>query len=137
MEVIICKGIQGSGKSYFARKWVEKDPSHRIRINNDDIRNMLGPYWIPDREKLVSKIREDIISIAIKQQYNIIIDNMNLNKSAINEILYLFKDSNYTIKYEEFKTPLEICLERNSKRDNPIVKEVITKTYNKYKEFYK
>lgn len=36
----------------------------------------------------------------------------------------------------DFKTPLEVCIERDSKRPNPIGREVITKTYERYKDFY-
>lgn len=37
-KVIICRGIQGSGKSTWAKQWVKEDPNHRIRINQDDFR---------------------------------------------------------------------------------------------------
>lgn len=52
--LIICRGIQGSGKTSFAKQWCHEDPEHRVRFNNDDIRNMLGDYWVPNREKLVT-----------------------------------------------------------------------------------
>lgn len=44
-KLIICRGIQGSGKSTWAKQWCHEDPENRIRFNNDDIRNMLGDYW--------------------------------------------------------------------------------------------
>lgn len=50
-QLIICRGIQGSGKPTWAKQWCHEDPEHRIRFNNDDIRNMLGDYWVPNREK--------------------------------------------------------------------------------------
>jgi predicted kinase len=40
-QLIICRGIQGSGKSTWAKQWCHEDPENRIRFNNDDIRNML------------------------------------------------------------------------------------------------
>lgn len=43
-KIIICRGIPASGKSTWAKQWVLEDPEHRIRINQDDIRNMLGKY---------------------------------------------------------------------------------------------
>ena len=48
-KIILTRGIQGSGKSTWAKKWVEEDPEHRVRWNNDDFRKRLGPYWIPER----------------------------------------------------------------------------------------
>ena len=41
-KLILCRGIQGSGKTTWAKQWVLEDPEHRVRFNNDDIRNMLG-----------------------------------------------------------------------------------------------
>ena len=72
-KLIICRGIQGSGKSTWARQWVNEDPEYRIRINNDDIRNMLGPYWVPKREFMVDHIRYSSIKEAMKQSNNLIL----------------------------------------------------------------
>lgn len=52
-KIILCRGIQGLGKTTWAKQWVLEDPEHRVRFNNDDIRNMLGKYWVPSREHLV------------------------------------------------------------------------------------
>ena len=43
-QVIVCQGIPASGKSTYANEWVLEDPVHRVRINMDSIRNMLGKY---------------------------------------------------------------------------------------------
>lgn len=50
-KLIICRGIPASGKS----TWAE----HRVRINQDDIRLMLGKYQVPSREKLVQHIQKE------------------------------------------------------------------------------
>ena len=42
--ILILRGSQGSGKTTFAKEWVNKDPESRVRFNRDDIRNMLGKY---------------------------------------------------------------------------------------------
>lgn len=52
-KVIFVRGIQGSGKSTWAKAWALEDPENRLRISWDDIRNMLGKYWVPNREKIV------------------------------------------------------------------------------------
>lgn len=51
-QLVICRGIQGSGKSTWAKQWCHEDPEHRVRFNNDDVRNMLGDYWVPNRENV-------------------------------------------------------------------------------------
>lgn len=48
-----------------------------MRFNNDDIRNMLGDYWVPSREKLVTEA--NMITFALIKGYDVVVDNMNLN----------------------------------------------------------
>ena len=42
-KIILTRGIPGSGKSTWAKAWVAESPETRIRLNWDDMRNMLGP----------------------------------------------------------------------------------------------
>lgn len=137
-KIILCRGIQGSGKSTWAKQWVLEDPEHRVRFNNDDIRNMLGKYWVPSREKIVTEIKKDFMINAMELGYDIVIDNMNLNS---NEVTY-YKDlaastsrliSPYVVEFKDFFIPLEVCIERDSKRENPVGEEIIRATYERYK----
>lgn len=137
-KIILCRGIQGSGKTTWAKQWVLEDPEHRVRFNNDDIRNMLGKYWVPSREHLVSDIKKDFMVSAMEFGYDIVVDNMNFNPKEI-EYYENLVDSTlgymncYSLEYKDFFIPLEVCIERDSKRENPIGEEVIRKTYERYK----
>lgn len=62
-KLIICRGIQGSGKSTWAKQWCHEDPEHRVRFNNDDIRNMLGyeivsPEEVSHLQSLIQKAKD-------------------------------------------------------------------------------
>ena len=137
-KIILCRGIQGSGKTTWAKQWVLEDPEHRVRFNNDDIRNMLGKYWVTSREHLVSDIKKDFMESAMEFGYDIVVDNMNFNPKEI-EYYENLVDSTlgymncYSLEYKDFFIPLEVCIERDSKRENPIGEEVIRKTYERYK----
>lgn len=136
-KIILTRGIQGSGKSTWAKKWVEEDPTHRVRWNNDDFRRMLGPYWVPERENLVSIVMSDFIYYAMTIGYDIVIDNMNLNKKYWDFIQDQINSLNkrYTLEFKDFfDVSLEECIERDSKREHPIGERIITETYNKYKD---
>ena len=53
-----------------------------------------------------------------------------------NEIIKDTKDK-YKIEFKDFtNVPLDVCLERDSKRENPIGENVIRGIFNKYKELY-
>lgn len=85
-KLIICRGIQGSGKSTWAKQWCHEDPEHRVRFNNDDIRNMLGDYWVPSREKIVAATYHTVLANSMEKGYNIVVDNMNLNPKTCAEL---------------------------------------------------
>lgn len=142
-KLILTRGIQGSGKSTWARQWVEEDPENRVRINNDDIRNMLGPYWIPNRESLISDIKKSMVQDSMSRGYNIVIDNMNLNPKEIkfwqdivhnNEVNPISKYI-YEIEFKDFFISLEECIRRDAMRPNPIGEKVIRDTWRRYKHF--
>ena len=149
-KLILTRGIQGSGKSTWARKWVEEDPEHRIRINNDDIRNMLGVYWVTSREGLVTDIKKRTAQYAMYRNYDIVADNMNLNPKEIKfweDLVYVHNETvennselkdkydSYEIEFKDFFIPLEECIRRDAMRPNPIGEKVIRDTWRRYKHF--
>ena len=142
-KIILCRGIQGSGKTTWAKQWVLEDPEHRVRFNNDDIRNMLGKYWVPSREDLVKSLRSAFLLNSMSYGFDIVIDNMNLNpkefkyyNGVLDGVLDVVRPK-YSLEFKDFFIPLQDCIERDSKRPNPIGEEVIRKTYEKYKDILK
>ena len=149
-KLILTRGIQGSGKSTWARQWVEEDPENRVRINNDDIRNMLGPYWIPSREGIVSSTKLQTTLYAMRMGYDIVVDNMNLNPKEVKYWENVIDSHNniktsdinpdwvqyeYEIEFKDFFIPLEECIRRDAMRPNPIGEKVIRDTWRRYKHF--
>ena len=137
-KFIICRGLPASGKSTWAKQWVLEDPEHRVRINQDDIRLMLGKYWVPSREKLVQEIQFDAIVEALCRKFDVVIDNTNLNKKVLEKFDRLIKTfEDYEIEYKDFfDTPLSVCIERDKNRELQVTEKVIRGFYNKYKDKY-
>ena len=137
-KLIICRGIPSSGKSTWAKQWVLEDPEHRVRINQDDIRLMLGKYWVPSREKLVQHIQEEALIEALEKGYDIVIDNTNLNKKVLDFYRALVIDhGNHAIEFKDFfDTSLSVCIERDKNRDVQVSEKIIRNFYNNYKNIY-
>ena len=146
-KLILTRGIPASSKSTWAKQEVLKDPEHSIRISRDDLRNMSGKYWVPTRESYIIACRNQLLNLAICVGFDtIILDDMNLNpkdfdyvSTAIDKVNEIIKDTKnqYKIEFKDFtNVPLDICLERDSKRENPIGENVIRGIFNKYKELY-
>lgn len=131
-KLLILQGIPASGKSTFARKWVEESPKTRVVVNRDSIRRMLGTYWVPSRERLVDRIEEYIIKESLLQEYDVCVDATNLNPKTIKKLEQIGIDSEIT--FHEFRIDLEEAIDRDSKREESVGKEVITTFYNKYYE---
>lgn len=110
---------------------------------------MLGTYWAPSREGLINTIYDSFMNEAMLAGYDIVIDNMNLNKKTLAEINQYVNEFNewislsplkihYDIEYRTFfDVPLETLIKRDSERETPIGEKVIRDLYNKYKTEYK
>lgn len=143
-KIILCLGISGSGKTTFAKQWTEEDPIHRIRLNYDDLRCMLGKYWVPEREPLMLDIFKKALDKAMTMQYDIVIDNMsNLNPKHIaeyNDIVDCYNsssdtDNTYELEFKLFDTPVDECIRRDALRPLPIGEKVIRKQWRKYRNY--
>lgn len=128
-KVIVTRGIQGSGKSTWAKNWVKENPEKRVRINLDSLRDMCGVYWVPSREDYTGKIFEFAVKEALRGGYDIVIDNMNMSTRALNQIKQLTGD----VEYIEFFIPLEKCLENNRGRDLILPDKVLQDTWERNK----
>jgi predicted kinase len=113
-QLILTRGLPGSGKSTFAKAWVLDDPTHRVRICRDDIRRMLGPYWVPSREELVTDIEHQSIRKALLQNYSVIVDATNFRPSETKKLASLY---NCELVIKDFTdVPIETCIERDKNR---------------------
>ena len=144
--LLVLQGLPASGKSTYAVKWVNEDPEHRLRINQDSIRTMFGKYWLEDkiqlkkRESITSNITMELLKQSMFNQFDIVLDNMNLNskildtiKNYVNYFNIKYPDLQaYKIEYKLFKEPLQTLIDRDSKRDISVGANVITNLYNRY-----
>ena len=116
----ITVGISGSGKTFYS-KFLTKNFDF-VNVNNDDIRRSLfgidhwDKYDFRLNEKLVTKIRKDIINRLIEDSRNIIVSNIHLTEKHLRYYKKLAEDNGYNFKIILLNTPLNVCLDRNRKR---------------------
>lgn len=142
-KLIICRGLPASGKTTWAKEWAMRNPEHRVRINQDDIRIMLGKYWVPTREPIVSTIQQEAIVAAMNFGVDIVIDNTNLNRKVVDAYIQVAEKFKYTVEYEDFfNISIGECLRRNVIRNASLPKDlqlddtVIIGMYERYKDVY-
>lgn len=140
-KLILCRGIQASGKSTWAKAWAKEDPEHRVRFNNDDIRNMLGEYWVPNREGLVTELKHSFACEATRKGYDIVVDNMNLNPKEVKWWEDIIKVANsitefeYELEFKDFFVSVDECIRRDAMREQPMGAKVIKDTWRRYQTF--
>lgn len=108
---------------------------------------MSGKYWVPAREDYIIACRNQLLNLAICIGFDtIVIDAMNLNPKdfeyvsiVVDKANEIIKDTKnqYKIEIKDFtNVPLNVCIKRDSKRENPLGENVIRGIFNKYKELY-
>lgn len=130
-QLIILQGIPASGKSTWAKEQVANSYT-TIRVCRDDIRNMRGKYLIPEQEGLITKVEDAMIIAGLEQDLSVIVDATNLNSEYNKRFAEYALKYNAELVYKKFDISLEEAIERDSKRENPVGKDVITNFYNKY-----
>lgn len=122
LELVILRGIPGSGKSTWAREFVAACPWFK-RICRDDLRQMFdGGKYSARNEKFIRTMRDRLIRECLKDGFSAIVDDTNLKDRDIREIqTCAFIDMEAVpFRIMDFNTPLDICIERDAHRAQPV-----------------
>lgn len=114
---LLC-GPSGSGKSTFARDILINSKDDVI-ISRDDIRFSLleekDSYF--DKETIVFEKFIKSIQAALDKETSVVVaDAMHLTEKARNKVLDKLNWKGYELIAVNFRTPLNVCLERNEAR---------------------
>lgn len=123
-ELIITRGIPGSGKSTYAEAWVRAGKD-RVRVNRDDIRKMCFGVDFGCDENFVSIVEENIVGQALSDGKSVIVDATHIKPSYVQRWKDRAQKFDAEFSVKEFLTPLEVCLDRNARRDRYVPQNVI------------
>lgn len=131
-EVIILKGLPGSGKSTWAKAFVLQSAGQYKRINKDDLRDMLDAgQWSARNEKFILRARDGLIRAALDAGRSVIVDDTNLAPEHEARIRELAGDG-VPVSVRFFDTPLEECIRRDAGRPKPVGERVIREMYDQF-----
>ncbi len=130
--VWITRGLPGSGKTTWS-KLVQSQYPDTLVVCKDDLRAMLNDSkFSKSNERLVLKIRDDIIVSAVAAHRPIIVCDTNLDDKHLEHIRQLVGGS-ATIEIKDFTAiPVDECIARDLVRANSVGEQVIRKMYNRY-----
>jgi protein phosphatase len=135
--VLIC-GLQGAGKSHFAKKFFAVD--ERKRINRKEIRRLLfemtnfGEPWREEffnehDEMLVNHVERKILEHLLQYRHPVLVDNTNVTVESRSVYLATAKRLGKSAGVVFLDLPLKTCLERNRTREDRLSESIITNLY--------
>lgn len=131
MPMLLLMGIPGSGKSSWARVFVETHPRYRI-ISTDAIRAALygdeaiQGDWSQIWFQVLSQWREGILSLRQGVLDGLIYDATNARRRHRREVIATARDVGFTpIILVWVDLPLGVALERNRRRSRQVPPDII------------
>lgn len=136
LELVINRGVPGSGKSTYARKWVF-DGTKRARVNRDDIRMQLYGLefgGIID-EAVVTAVQYSMIRSLLERGISVIVDDCNISQKYITAFTKIANEFDATVRVNAVEVSLGTALERNRMRKDQggrfVPENVIIDMYNR------
>lgn len=119
-KLIISRGLPGSGKTTWAREWVAEDPTNRVRVNRDAMRQMLH---FDQRaathltEQVITKACADLVRSYLRAGLDVAVDDTHLRQRFARAWATLAHVTGSEFEVKDFTAvPLATCLERNLQR---------------------
>ena len=131
LEVLI--GFPASGKSTYSKA---QEKNGVVVFSSDAIRKELyGDEDIQgNAQDVFGLLNQRLVSLLSIGKQNAIVDATNMSIKARKKYIYLAKRYRYEVVAKWFTTPLDVCLERNSKRDRVVPKFVFERMKNNFQE---
>lgn len=131
--LLILRGAPGSGKSTYAREWVDEAPERRVRINRDDIRFMLfGKYWGVD-ERAVTRVQDTLLRSSLSAGKDVVLDNTNLQAKNVVDVLKIANEfDGVDVQHLDFHLDFESAVARDLARDRTVGADVIRSFYDRF-----
>lgn len=140
-KLILIQGIPASGKSTKAKELREE--INGIKISRDDLRDMLhgegleGENFDNNLQKDLKEIEMIIAGYYLGRRISVVIDDTNLTDYTIKEWKNLAKNLDVEFSIYEMNTPYDVCIKRNSKRENPVPKKDMQRMWLVFKNLKK
>ena len=119
--LIATRGLPGCGKTTYARQWVARDREHRVRVNRDDLRQMLdhGEFIKGVTESRVLAARDALIGGLLRRGLDVICDDTNLPQRTAGDLARIAARACASFRVHDLtNVPLETCIEHDAARSD-------------------
>lgn len=118
-ELIILRGLPGSGKTTIAHEWIAASPTTRARVNRDDLRaSMYGAEGVLDyaREQNITAAQQAQARALLDAGCDVVVDDTNLRLRFARAWVELGQDSGATVRVQDVPTDPDECVRRDKLR---------------------
>jgi predicted kinase len=130
MKLILTKGLPASGKTTWAKEYIQKYPE-TANLCKDDLRLQLS--GTNKREKRIIKVRDLLTEYYFEQGYSVIWSDTNLNPIHLRRATELAEKYQAELKIQDFTdVSLAECIRRDLVRSNSVGQQVIAQMYYDY-----
>lgn len=139
-KLVLTRGLPGSGKTTYAKRWASEGSGLRARVNRDDLREMLhgGPHgYVPELERRVTIAQEAQVFDMLKTGWDVIVDDMNLRNQYVRRWHKLAAEAGAEVEIVDFtNVPVGTCIDRDKSRflqgHRHVGEKVIEDLYGRY-----
>ncbi len=130
MKLILTKGLPASGKTTWAKEYIQKYPE-TANLCKDDLRLQLS--GTNKREQRIIKVRDLLTEYYFEQGYSVIWSDTNLNPVHLRRATELAAKHQAELKIQDFTdVPLAECIRRDLVRSNSVGQQAIEQMYYDY-----
>ena len=133
--LFITRGLPASGKSTWAREHLASQPKGSVVIVcRDDLRLMLhNNVWSKHNEKATKAARDVLIRLNLLEGRDVICADTNLDSGTQEHLQNIAAQVEAEVEFVDFTdVPLRVCLDRDSRRENPVGSKVINRLYRQH-----
>ncbi|MFA5585860.1 MAG: AAA family ATPase [Saccharofermentanales bacterium] len=140
LNIKILSGIPASGKSTWAKNYILNN-KNTVRINRDDLRfTLFNGVFTDGNESFVNKSKLSLIKTSLEFDRNLILDDTHCYNDYLVFLIDYIRDLSIElnkgifIELLDFNVDINICIERNSKRDKILNNNILYHMYKSKKE---
>jgi predicted kinase len=132
-KLILTLGLPGSGKSTWAREYVQKSNGTAVNLCKDDLRLMFSET--ENREQKVLELRNLLTEKYLAEGLDVIWSDTNLNPIHHQTAEEIAKKYNSKLEFQDFRqVDIDTCIQRDLNRPHSVGEKVIRNMYQQWLE---
>ena len=135
-SLILLVGVPGSGKTTYAKKYISEYPKTSVHLSSDEIREELyGDESIQGNPAEVFTLMQKRAVEALNEGHDVLYDATNITRKDRASIIGICPKF-AKIECHIIWAPIETCIERDSKRERTVGKEIIDNMLKRFQAPY-